>query len=59
MPHIILQKLQIENYIKWPQTGQQLNVRFDTWEQEVDYVNQFFEDRIVWMDEYIASLTEN
>ena len=50
---------QIDNYIKWPQTGQQLNVRFDTWEQEVDYVNQFFEDRIVWMDEYIASLAEN
>lgn len=28
-------------------------VRFDTWEQEVEYVNRFFDDRVEWLDDFL------
>lgn len=46
---------QLYNNIKWPNTGQTLNVRFDTWEEEVQYVTDFYNNRIAWFDAYIAT----
>ena len=45
------------NFERWPGSGgQELNVQFDTWEEEVEYINDFFDKRIKWMDSYINSL---
>ena len=51
----IISTAQVYNFEKWPDTGQVLNVQFDTWEEEVNYINQFFDDRASWLDEYISS----
>ena len=48
---------QRSNFYRWPGSGgQTLNVTFDTWEEEVKYINKFFDDRVEWMDSYINSL---
>lgn len=48
---------QRSNFYRWPGSGgPTLNVLFDTWEDEVKYINKFFDDRVEWMDKYINSL---
>ena len=45
------------NFQKWKVVeGNQLNVTFDTWEGELDYVNQFFKQRVTSVDKYIEAL---
>ena len=44
------------NFEKWPNLDHQPpNVIFDTWEEEVYYVTDFFNKRISWIDRYIYS----
>lgn len=45
------------NFNKWPQSGRvhEMNVSFDTWEEDVNYVNNFFSDRFDWFGSYVES----
>ena len=49
-------KAQEDNYKKWPVKKSALNISFDTWEQEVEYILKFFDDRIRWLDEHYATM---
>lgn len=40
-----------EDYLTW-----KLNVVFDTWQEEVNYVNGFFERRLLWLNQQISQL---
>ena len=47
------------NFDKWGTLGWHVSVglvRFDTWEEEVSYVSDFFKDRVVWLDNYLTTL---
>lgn len=47
---------QKQNFEKWPNLDHQPpNVIFDTWEEEANYVTDFFNKRISWIDRYIYS----
>ena len=50
---------QKDNFEKWPTLdtcyGAAL-IALGSWEAEVDYANSFFENRIIWMENYIQSL---
>lgn len=49
---------QKSNFERWPGFNKYLGVgltAFDTWEEEVDYVYQFFENRLTWFDSYIEN----
>lgn len=50
---------QKDNFDKWQTMGECYGaalVAFGSWEEEVDYVESFFANRIVWMDNYINGL---
>lgn len=48
-------KAQKENYDLWPDAGKAMcNVTFNTWEEEVEYTNDFFEKRTLWLDDFIS-----
>ena len=47
---------QITNFGKWQILGKYISVgliNFSTWDEELNYVKQFFADRITWLDSYI------
>jgi hypothetical protein len=47
------------NFQKWNIFGWHVSVglvRFDTWEEEVKYVGDFFDHRVQWLDAYLATL---
>ena len=47
---------QITNFGKWQILGKYISVgliNFSTWDEEFNYVKQFFADRITWLDSYI------
>lgn len=48
-------KAQAFNFRKWPNADWRFNVTFDSWAEEVDFVDQFFNDRANWLDNYITS----
>lgn len=50
----LISQAQEYNFNKWPNTIP-LNVRFDSWQEEVEYTNGFYEDRIEWLNNYIQS----
>lgn len=50
-----LSKAQEYNFAKWASTGQPLNIKFDNWQAEVDYINNFFDSRVEWLDTHIKS----
>ncbi|MDR1743582.1 MAG: CotH kinase family protein [Dysgonamonadaceae bacterium] len=44
---------QIKNFSRWPILGQYISVglvKFNTWQEEVDYAKKFLNDRAEWMD---------
>lgn len=50
---------QKKNYEKWNTLGWNVSVgliRFDTWEEEVQYVTDFFNDRVEWLDNLLDTL---
>lgn len=50
---------QKDNFEKWPTLDKCYGaalIALGSWEAEVDYVNEFFANRIIWMDNYINSL---
>ena len=50
---------QARNFDKWGTLGWHVSVglvRFDTWEEEVTYVSDFFKDRVAWLDNYLTTL---
>ena len=49
---------QINNVNMWwdDTQRQQLSFSFDTWEEEVDNILQFFDERIDWLDGHYASM---
>lgn len=50
---------QKDNFEKWPTLDKCYGaalIALGSWEAEVDYVNDFFSKRIIWMDSYISSL---
>lgn len=45
------------NWEKWPISGILFNnVSFETWEEEKNYMINFYQERKVWFDEYISNL---
>lgn len=47
------------NFDKWGTLGWHVSVglvRFDTWEEEVRYVKEFFNDRVGWLEGYLSEL---
>lgn len=52
----LIAKAQVANHKKWPSTGRPMNYKVLSWEEEVERVNTFFEDRIVWMDNRIRNV---
>ena len=54
-----LQWAQQENYSRWPTLGQYVwpnPVIFDTYQEEVDHLKQWYQDRMDWLDNAIDSL---
>lgn len=52
----ILSGAAYNNYSLWnPSIVQPLNVSFDKWEDEVDYINNFFNERATWLDNYVSN----
>ena len=50
---------QKDNFEKWPTLDKCYGaalIALGSWEAEVDYVNDFISNRIIWMDNYIQSL---
>lgn len=50
---------QSDNFEKWPTLNEYHGaalIALGSWEAEVDYVNDFFANRISWMDNYIMNL---
>lgn len=48
---------QKDNFKKWDVLGKYLDeslVAFNTWEEEVNYMNNWFDERIKWFDNYIS-----
>ena len=50
----VVAKAQTDNFKKWPSPGRQLNIRFDTWEEEADYLENFLDERIAFLDSRIS-----
>ena len=54
-----ISKDQALNFNKWGTLLWHVSVglvRFDTWEEEVGYVSEFFKDRVEWLDDYLSTL---
>ena len=47
---------QADNFNMWPDNRQRLSFSFDTWEEEVDNILQFFEEHLEWLDGHYASM---
>lgn len=50
---------QIDNFGRWDVLGKPISVGlyfFDTWEEEVDYLSDWFDQRCSWFDTYITTL---
>lgn len=48
---------QRDNFIKWPNNNfQPLNISFSSWEEEVEYINQFFDERISFLESHINDI---
>jgi hypothetical protein len=47
-------KAQADNFKKWPNPGWPLNIQFDTWEEEADYLENFLDERIAFLDSHIS-----
>jgi hypothetical protein len=46
---------QEDEFELWPEAGKfTCNICFDTWEEEVEYTNDFFEKRTLWLDDFIS-----
>lgn len=56
---IRIQYAQKANFERWPildiYLGPQLTA-FGTWEEEVDYMFQFFDERVIWFDKYVSNM---
>ena len=50
----VVAKAQKDNFKKWPSPGRQLNIQFDTWEEEADYLENFLDERIAFLDNRIS-----
>lgn len=54
-----LRKAQAQNFTRWPILGTYQNVEtvtFDTWDEEADFVFDYFEQRYKWFDAYVENL---
>ena len=54
-----ISEAQVMNFQKWTILDWYVSVglvRFGSWEKEVEYVEQFFADRVNWLDGYLGSL---
>lgn len=54
-----LRQAQAENFTRWPILGTYQSVetvKFDTWEEEADFVFEYFDQRYQWFDAYINNL---
>ena len=51
----MIAKAQVANFNKWPSPGYPLNIRFDTWEEEADYLENFLDERIAFLDQRISA----
>ena len=49
----IIAKAQAANFKKWPSTGRPMNYSVKSWQEEVERVNTFFDERVTWMDNRI------
>ena len=49
---------QADNFNMWPDNRQWLSFSFDTWEEEVENVLQFFDERLEWLDGHYASMNQ-
>ena len=47
---------QADNFKMWSDNRQWLSFSFDTWEEEVNNILQFFNERLEWLDEHYASM---
>ncbi len=47
---------QADNFNMWPENRQWLSFSFDTWEEEVNNILQFFDKRLEWLDGHYASM---
>ena len=48
-------KAQADNFKKWPNPGWPLNIKFDTWDEEADYLEDFLDKRIAFLDQRISA----
>jgi len=49
---------QNKNFSRWPLLGEYISVglvKFDTWEEEVNYAKEFLEARVQWLDFEISN----
>lgn len=47
---------QADNFKMWSDNRQWLSFSFDTWEEEVNNILQFFDERMKWLDDHYASM---
>lgn len=47
-------KAQVANFNRWPSPGYPLNIQFNTWEEEADYLENFLDERITILDNRIS-----
>ena len=47
---------QADNFNMWSDNRRLLTVSYDTWEQEVNHILQFFDERLEWLDGHYASM---
>lgn len=52
---LMIDKAQVANFKKWPSTDRPMNYNVKSWEEEVERVNTFFDERIIWMDNRISN----
>lgn len=53
----LIENAALKNISKWKEPDvTHLYVYFDTWEEELEYVNSFFEERVRWFDRFVNSL---
>ena len=50
---LMIAKAQVANFKKWPSTGRPMNYSVKSWQEEVERVNTFFDERVTWMDNRI------
>lgn len=44
------------NFKKWPKMPRKTNVFFESWEDEVEYVNAFYDKRVDYLDSFLNSI---